>query len=109
MAIVVNLSNTDIILNRGERICQIILGKVHRYEFKETDKLPESERGLGGFGSTGKKWITSIYKIIELKFRSIPKILVKISFIYYLTKKYKENSYFKGDFIKLIDFMLKFF
>ena len=55
MAIVVNLSNTDIILNRGERICQIILGKVHRYEFKETDKLPESERGLGGFGSTGKK------------------------------------------------------
>ena len=55
MAVVVNLSNIDTTLRRGERICQIILGKVHYYEFIETDKLPESERGLGGFGSTGKK------------------------------------------------------
>ena len=55
MAIVVNLSNTDVTLRRGERICQIILGKIHQYEFVETDVLPESERGLGGFGSTGKK------------------------------------------------------
>jgi dUTP pyrophosphatase len=55
MAIVVNLSNTDITLRRGERICQIILGKIHQYEFVETDDLPKSERGLGGFGSTGKK------------------------------------------------------
>lgn len=54
MAVVVNLSNTDITLRRGERICQIILDKIHHYEFIETDKLPESERGLGGFGSTGK-------------------------------------------------------
>jgi len=55
MAIVVNLSNTDVTLKRGERICQIILSKIYQYEFKETDELPESERGLGGFGSTGKK------------------------------------------------------
>ena len=55
MAVVVNLSNTDITLRRGERICQIILDKIHPYEFVETDKLPESERGLDGFGSTGKK------------------------------------------------------
>lgn len=55
MAVVVNLSNKDITLRRGERICQIILSKIHPYEFVETDKLPESERGLGGFGSTGKK------------------------------------------------------
>jgi dUTP pyrophosphatase len=55
MAIVVNLSNSDVTLTRGERICQIILGKIHQYEFTETDELPESERGLGGFGSTGKK------------------------------------------------------
>ena len=54
MAIVVNLSNSDVTLRRGDRICQIILGKVHQYEFVETDELPESERGLGGFGSTGK-------------------------------------------------------
>jgi len=55
MAVVVNLSNADVTLRKGERICQIILGKIHHYEFKETDDLAESERGLGGFGSTGKK------------------------------------------------------
>lgn len=54
MAIVVNLSNKNVILKKGERICQIILGKIHPYSFIETDELPESERGLGGFGSTGK-------------------------------------------------------
>ena len=54
MAIVVNLSNKEVILRKGDRICQIILGKIHNYEFIETDRLPESERNLGGFGSTGK-------------------------------------------------------
>ncbi len=55
MAIVVNLSNRDVTLNKGDRICQIILSKMHEYEALETDELPDSERGLGGFGSTGKK------------------------------------------------------
>ncbi len=55
MAIVINLSNKDVVLKRGDRICQIILGKIHNYEFKETDELSESERGLGGFGSSGNK------------------------------------------------------
>ncbi|MBD3213008.1 MAG: dUTP diphosphatase [Candidatus Lokiarchaeota archaeon] len=55
MAIVANLSNKDVELKKGERICQIILGKLHPYEIVETNDLPESERGLGGFGSTGKK------------------------------------------------------
>ncbi|MFX1273579.1 MAG: dUTP diphosphatase [Promethearchaeota archaeon] len=55
MAIVVNLSNKDVTLKIGERICQIILGKMHDYEFVDVDELSESERGLGGFGSTGKK------------------------------------------------------
>ncbi|MFX1385459.1 MAG: dUTP diphosphatase, partial [Promethearchaeota archaeon] len=55
MAIVVNLSNEDVVLKRGERICQIVLGKLYDYEFVETEKLPDSDRGLGGFGSTGKK------------------------------------------------------
>ncbi|MFX0005293.1 MAG: dUTP diphosphatase [Candidatus Hermodarchaeota archaeon] len=54
MAIVVNLSNKDVILKKGERICQIILSKMYDYKFIETDELPESERGKGGFGSTGK-------------------------------------------------------
>ena len=55
MAIVINLSNRDVVLKKGERICQIILAKVYDYEFVETDNLPDSDRGLGGFGSTGKK------------------------------------------------------
>ena len=55
MAIVINLSNKDVTLNLGERVCQIILAKMYNYEFKETKELPQSERGLGGFGSTGKK------------------------------------------------------
>ncbi|MHA2287402.1 MAG: dUTP diphosphatase [Promethearchaeota archaeon] len=54
MAIVVNLSNKDVVLRKGERICQIILGKIHHYDFIKTEELPESERGLEGFGSTGK-------------------------------------------------------
>ncbi|MHA1931792.1 MAG: dUTP diphosphatase [Promethearchaeota archaeon] len=55
MAIVINLSNYDVTLKRGERICQIILVKMEEYEFNETGNLPGSERGLDGFGSTGKK------------------------------------------------------
>jgi dUTP pyrophosphatase len=55
MAIVVNLSNKEVLLKKGDRICQIILSKKEKYEFRETDELSDSERGLGGFGSTGKK------------------------------------------------------
>ncbi|MHA1845847.1 MAG: hypothetical protein ACTSWE_16485 [Promethearchaeota archaeon] len=55
MAIIVNLSNKNVILKKGERICQIILAKMFDYEFVETENLPPSDRGLGGFGSTGKE------------------------------------------------------
>ncbi len=55
MAIVVNLSNREVTLKKGDRICQIILGKLYNYEFVETDELLDSERGLDGFGSTGKE------------------------------------------------------
>lgn len=55
MAIVVNLSNKEVTLKKGERICQIILSKMYNYKFLEVNELPESERGLGGFGSTGKE------------------------------------------------------
>ena len=54
MAIVVNLSNKEVTLKKGDRICQIILSKMYQYEFVETDELVDSERGIGGFGSTGK-------------------------------------------------------
>lgn len=55
MAIIVNLSDRDVTLKRGDRICQVILSKMYDYEFIESKELPKSERGLGGFGSTGKK------------------------------------------------------
>ncbi|MFX1377745.1 MAG: dUTP diphosphatase [Promethearchaeota archaeon] len=54
MVIIVNLSNKEVTLKKGERICQIILSKMYKYKFVETAELPESERGKGGFGSTGK-------------------------------------------------------
>ncbi len=55
MAIIVNLSNKDVTLKKGDRICQIILAKLYDYEFEEVQELPSSERGQGGFGSTGKR------------------------------------------------------
>ena len=55
MAIIINLSNKEFILEIGDRICQIILAKMYEYEFVEVEELPDSERGLGGFGSTGKR------------------------------------------------------
>jgi dUTP diphosphatase len=51
--ILVNLSNEDFIINDGERIAQIIIAKHERAEWKEVEILSETERGAGGFGSTG--------------------------------------------------------
>lgn len=53
MAIVVNVSNENITLEKGERICQFILQKLVDFDLDPVENLPESERGLGGFGSTG--------------------------------------------------------
>jgi dUTP pyrophosphatase len=55
MAIVVNLSNEDAVLEKGEKICQFIIRKLESIELTEVENLPDSERGLGGFGSTGNK------------------------------------------------------
>lgn len=54
-AIVVNLSNAPVTLHKGDKICQFILRKLAEYELEIVEILPTSERGLGGFGSTGKK------------------------------------------------------
>ncbi|GAB3280837.1 dUTP diphosphatase [Parasphingorhabdus pacifica] len=40
-------------LRRGDRIAQLIVQKVEQAEFHEVDVLPESQRGAGGYGSTG--------------------------------------------------------
>ena len=51
--ILVNLSNDDFIINDGERIAQLIIAKHERVIWKEVTILSETERGAGGFGSTG--------------------------------------------------------
>ncbi|HEY6162035.1 MAG TPA: dUTP diphosphatase [Bacteroidia bacterium] len=53
--ILVNLSNDDFTINDGERVAQLVIAKHEQAEWIEVDELQESERGAGGFGSTGKK------------------------------------------------------
>ena len=54
--IIYNHGNTDFIVNNGDRIAQMVLSPVIKMELNETSDLPETIRGKGGFGSTGK-WI----------------------------------------------------
>ncbi|WP_166386054.1 MULTISPECIES: dUTP diphosphatase [unclassified Polaribacter] len=51
--ILVNLSNDDFVINDGERIAQLIIAKHERVNWQEVTVLNETERGAGGFGSTG--------------------------------------------------------
>ena len=51
--ILVNLSNEDFIVNDGERIAQLVIAKHEQINWKEVTVLNETERGIGGFGSTG--------------------------------------------------------
>ena len=52
--IVYNHGNNDFLVNNGDRIAQMILTPVVKMELEETNDLPETIRGDGGFGSTGK-------------------------------------------------------
>tara|TARA_A100001388_G_scaffold273741_2_gene256088 strand:+ start:685 stop:1122 length:438 start_codon:yes stop_codon:yes gene_type:complete len=52
--IIYNHGNEDFEINNGDRIAQMVLVPVMKIEFEETDTLPETLRGKGGFGSTGK-------------------------------------------------------
>lgn len=52
--ILFNFGSEDFVIKRGDRIAQLILGKVYRAKIVETDILSETDRGTGGFGSTGK-------------------------------------------------------
>ena len=51
--ILVNLSDEDFIITDGERIAQMVISKHEQAIWKEVDSLENSERGNGGFGSTG--------------------------------------------------------
>ena len=52
--ILYNHGNTDFVINNKDRIAQMILTPVIKMNLEETDTLPETVRGEGGFGSTGK-------------------------------------------------------
>ena len=51
--ILINLGQADFTINSGDRIAQMIIAPVIQAKFEITDSLSETERGAGGFGSTG--------------------------------------------------------
>jgi dUTP pyrophosphatase len=52
--ILFNHGSKNFIINNNDRVAQMILSPVIKMKLEETDELPESVRGKGGFGSTGK-------------------------------------------------------
>ena len=52
--ILINLSDTDFVINSGERVAQIIFAKCEQMKVVNVETLSETERGAGGFGHTGK-------------------------------------------------------
>ena len=53
--ILINLSNKAVIIEDGERICQMVISKHEHVEWLNVDALEETKRGEGGFGHTGVK------------------------------------------------------
>ncbi len=52
--ILINLGDTDFEIKRGERIAQMIIAPVTQAQLISVDELDDTQRGTGGFGSTGK-------------------------------------------------------
>ncbi len=52
--ILFNHGDKEFIVNNGDRIAQMVLMPILKIEFEEVENLPQTIRGLGGFGSTGK-------------------------------------------------------
>jgi len=53
--ILVNLSKENFVIKDGERICQMVISKHEKAEWISVENLLDTERGIGGFGHTGKK------------------------------------------------------
>jgi dUTP pyrophosphatase len=53
--ILVNLGSETVTISHGERIAQMVVAPVTRAVFVEVDRLEETTRGAGGFGSTGRR------------------------------------------------------
>jgi dUTP pyrophosphatase len=53
-AIMINLSDSDFVINDGDRICQMVIARHEKAEWIDVETLEITERGAGGFGHTGK-------------------------------------------------------
>ena len=53
--ILVNLSNSDFTIKKGERVAQLVISKHERAMWNPVQNLSETSRGTGGFGSTGNQ------------------------------------------------------
>jgi dUTP pyrophosphatase len=53
--ILVNLSEEEFVIENGERVAQIVIAKHEQAQWVEVENLDETDRGAGGFGSTGVK------------------------------------------------------
>jgi len=54
MVPLINLGDEPFVVERGERIAQIVIAPAHQVEWELVSSLDETERGVGGFGSTGR-------------------------------------------------------
>jgi dUTP pyrophosphatase len=53
--IMINLDKEmDFVIKKGDKICQLVIKKIEKANLIEVEELDESDRGEGGFGSTGK-------------------------------------------------------
>ena len=55
MVLLINFSETDFVINDGERIAQRVVARLAQIEFQPVDELDDTERGAGGYGHTGVK------------------------------------------------------
>lgn len=53
--ILVNLSNEPFVVNPGERVAQMVVARYEKVDWDEVEVLDDTERGEGGFGSTGRQ------------------------------------------------------
>jgi dUTP pyrophosphatase len=52
--LLVNLGDQPVTIERGDRVAQLVIGPVTRVEFVESEHVDDTDRGAGGFGSTGR-------------------------------------------------------
>ena len=55
MVLLINFSDTDFVINDGERIAQMVVARHEQIVFELVDELDDTERGAGGYGHTGVK------------------------------------------------------